>query len=120
MLVTGAGPIGLLAALMGVQRGLAVHMLDRNESGPKPALVRDLTIELDIGEVNRALVLDNGIVFGSVNANRSHYEAAAQSLVRVDKGWPSRLITRRVPLDDWEQVLRRRPDDVKVVIELAA
>jgi threonine dehydrogenase-like Zn-dependent dehydrogenase len=42
VLVTGAGPIGLLAALMGLQRGLAVHVLDRNASGPKPALVRAL------------------------------------------------------------------------------
>ena len=38
-LVTGAGPIGLLAALLGVQRGLDVHVLDRAESGPKPDLV---------------------------------------------------------------------------------
>jgi threonine dehydrogenase-like Zn-dependent dehydrogenase len=41
-LVTGAGPIGLLAALLGVQRGLDVHVLDRLTDGPKPALVRDL------------------------------------------------------------------------------
>jgi glucose 1-dehydrogenase len=42
VLVAGAGPIGLLAALLGVQRGLEVHVLDRVEDGPKPALVRDL------------------------------------------------------------------------------
>ena len=41
-LVTGAGPIGLLAALVGRQRGLEVHVLDRAESGPKPDLVRSL------------------------------------------------------------------------------
>ncbi|MDN5860433.1 MAG: glucose 1-dehydrogenase, partial [Pseudonocardia sp.] len=41
-LVTGAGPIGLLAALIGVQRGLEVHVLDRATDGPKPGLVRDL------------------------------------------------------------------------------
>lgn len=41
-LVTGAGPIGLLAALIGVQRGLQVHVLDRVTDGPKPGLVRDL------------------------------------------------------------------------------
>ncbi|MFJ3160831.1 glucose 1-dehydrogenase [Streptomyces kanasensis] len=41
-LVTGAGPIGLLAALLGTQRGLEVHVLDRVTDGPKPALVRDL------------------------------------------------------------------------------
>jgi threonine dehydrogenase-like Zn-dependent dehydrogenase len=42
VLVTGAGPIGLLAALLGVQRGLEVHVLDRVADGVKPDLVRDL------------------------------------------------------------------------------
>ena len=41
-LVAGAGPIGLLAALIGVQRGLRVHVLDRAVDGPKPDLVTDL------------------------------------------------------------------------------
>jgi threonine dehydrogenase-like Zn-dependent dehydrogenase len=42
VLVTGAGPIGQLAAMIGVQRGLDVHVLDRMESGTKPDLVRAL------------------------------------------------------------------------------
>jgi glucose 1-dehydrogenase len=42
VLVTGAGPIGLLAALLGRQRGLDVHVLDQVTDGPKPGLVRDL------------------------------------------------------------------------------
>jgi threonine dehydrogenase-like Zn-dependent dehydrogenase len=42
VLVTGAGPIGLLAALLGRLRGLDVHVLDRITSGPKPDLVRAL------------------------------------------------------------------------------
>ncbi len=42
LLVTGAGPIGLLAAMMGRQRNLDVHVLDRNTEGPKPGLIRDL------------------------------------------------------------------------------
>src|SRR5215470_11273918 len=37
--ITGAGPIGLLAALMAAQRGLEVHVFDRNSHGPKAALV---------------------------------------------------------------------------------
>lgn len=41
-LVTGAGPIGLLAALIGKQLGLEVHVLDRIESGAKPEIVRAL------------------------------------------------------------------------------
>ncbi|MEV7456985.1 glucose 1-dehydrogenase [Pseudarthrobacter oxydans] len=40
--VTGAGPVGLLAALLGVQQGLEVHVFDVVEDGPKPQLVRDL------------------------------------------------------------------------------
>jgi threonine dehydrogenase-like Zn-dependent dehydrogenase len=51
VLVTGAGPIGLLAALLGRQRGLEVHVLDRVESGPKPDLVRALGARYHSGAV---------------------------------------------------------------------
>ena len=39
LLVTGAGPIGLLAALMGAERRLEVHVFDRHWSGRKPELI---------------------------------------------------------------------------------
>ena len=42
VLVIGAGPIGLLAALIAVQHGADTHVLDRATSGPKPGLVRQL------------------------------------------------------------------------------
>ena len=42
VLVTGAGPIGLLAALIGAQHGMEVHVLDRVETGAKPDLVEAL------------------------------------------------------------------------------
>src|SRR5699024_1462391 len=42
VLITGAGPIGLLGAMIGVQRGLDVHVLDRVTDGPKPKLVAEL------------------------------------------------------------------------------
>jgi len=51
VLVIGAGPIGLLAALIGVQRGLEVHVLDRVTSGPKPALVDQLGAHYHTGTV---------------------------------------------------------------------
>lgn len=170
VLVTGAGPIGLLAALMGRQRDLEVHVFDQVVDGPKPQLVRDLgatyhsgaistlgalapdiiiectgaapviadavtrsapsgivclaglssgrhTIDLDLGDVNRRIVLENDVIFGSVNANRAHYEAGADALQRADPAWLSRLISRRVPLAHWREALTRRPDDVKVVLE---
>jgi len=53
VLVTGAGPVGLLAALLGVQRGLEVHVLDRAESGPKPDLARALGATYHAGTVAR-------------------------------------------------------------------
>jgi threonine dehydrogenase-like Zn-dependent dehydrogenase len=170
VLVTGAGPIGLLAALMGVQRGLEVHVLDRVTEGPKPGLVRDLgaayitgavgelcadadvilectgvgrlvldamqcvapigivcltgvssgkrTLDVDARALNRTMVLENHVVFGSVNANRRHYEAAARALAAADTAWLERLITRRVPLAKWADAMERRPDDVKPVIDL--
>src|SRR5580658_10657255 len=40
LLVTGAGPIGLLAALIGAQRGLDVHVLDHHDSLEKREIVR--------------------------------------------------------------------------------
>ena len=51
VLVTGAGPIGLLAALVGKQHGFEVHVLDRVESGPKPELVRALGATYHAGTV---------------------------------------------------------------------
>src|SRR5215208_560798 len=50
-LVTGAGPIGLLAALMGAQRGLEVHVLDRATEGIKPEVVSALGAEYHSGEI---------------------------------------------------------------------
>ena len=172
VLVTGAGPIGLLAALLGAQRGLEVHVLDRNTDGPKPALARalgahyhstdvetvtgeaspDLVIEatgvpevvldamehnaaagivcltgvsprgrevtVDAGGLNRDLVLENDVVFGSVNANQRHFELAADALARADRSWLERMITRRVPLADFATAVEKQPSDVKVVLEL--
>jgi threonine dehydrogenase-like Zn-dependent dehydrogenase len=50
-LITGAGPIGLLAALVAKQRGLEVHVLDRAQEGPKPELVRALGATYHSGTV---------------------------------------------------------------------
>jgi threonine dehydrogenase-like Zn-dependent dehydrogenase len=51
VLVTGAGPIGLLAALVARLQGLDVHVLDRVESGPKPELVRALGATYHTGTI---------------------------------------------------------------------
>ena len=50
-LVTGAGPIGLLAALRLSVRSLDLHVLDRAETGQKPDLVRALGATYHTGRV---------------------------------------------------------------------
>src|ERR1700728_5368217 len=172
LLVTGAGPVGLLAALMGAQRGLDVHILDHNESQVKrqliralgatyhaeglenlnglkpdillecsgaPSVVRDVLgrtgaagivslvgvtapgsqFEIDIGALHRTMVLENDTVFGTVNANRRHYEMAHDALKRADKAWLDGLITRREPVEQWTLLLERQADDIKVIVDFS-
>ncbi len=169
-LITGAGPIGLLAALLATQRGYQTYVLDRVTEGRKPEMVRrlgatyvhsgdvaeaaadaDIVIEctgflqllleaagrnvryriicltgvsavgaesvIDPGLLNRNMVLQNSVLFGSVNANRQHYEQAAKALAQADPGWLADLITRRVPLEEWADAYTRRPDDIKTVLD---
>jgi len=171
VLVTGAGPIGLLAALIGVQHGLEVHVLDQVESGPKPELVHALgatyhtgTVaqvgfepdvivectgvgslitdaiqavgaggivcltgvgaggapsELIAADLAAAVVLNNNVVIGSVNANKRHWYKASQALARADRSWLARLVTRHERPEDFGQALERQADDIKVVIQFA-
>jgi threonine dehydrogenase-like Zn-dependent dehydrogenase len=173
VLITGAGPIGLLGALLSVQRGYRTYVLDRVTEGRKPdmagrlgatyvqpgdlgdtAAEADIVIEctgyiqmlleaaplharyritcltgvssagaestVDPGLLNRNMVLQNSVLFGSVNANRQHYEAAAKALAQADPGWLADLITRHVPLGQWAEAYARKPDDIKTVLTFGA
>jgi threonine dehydrogenase-like Zn-dependent dehydrogenase len=73
-------------------------------------------LPFDPGAFNRGMVLQNDVVFGSVNANRDHYEAAAAALAKADTKWLTRLVSRRVPLDKWQEAFEHRDDDIKVVL----
>lgn len=172
VLVTGAGPVGLLAALLARQRGLETYVMDRVAGGAKTRLVaglgarylragscdlRDVHAEIviectgadevvleviqhcggdgivclagvssghrrlafDVSGFNREAVLSNDVIFGSVNANRIHYAAAAEALAAADPEWLEGLINRRVPLARWAEAFEPREDDVKVVLEFA-
>ena len=171
MLVTGAGPVGLLAAMMGVQRGLSVTLFDRAQEGIKPRLAKalgadyrtgdfsdlqlrpDIVIEctgapaiiiaaleitgpvgivclaglssgrrripIDSEVLGRTMVLENDVIFGTVNANRRHYVMAADALAAADQDWLRMMIVRRVPLADWADAFVRREGDVKTVIDFA-
>ncbi|HVX22833.1 MAG TPA: glucose 1-dehydrogenase [Acidimicrobiales bacterium] len=60
--VTGAGPIGLLAALMGVQAGMEVHVIDQMATGVKPDLVRDLGATYHTGSIAEACPAPDAII----------------------------------------------------------
>ena len=168
-LITGAGPIGLLAALFAARLGGEVHVLDLMTEGPKPDLARDLgatyhhqgldeieEVEVVIEctgadavvagvmthtaangivcltgvpssgqsppavELAHELVMENDVVFGTVNAGRRHYEEAARVLAEADRSWLERVVNRRLPVARWESAYAPEPDDVKTVIEFAA
>jgi glucose 1-dehydrogenase len=169
VLITGAGPIGLLAALLSIQRGYDTYVVDLVAEGRKPDMVRrlgasyfhvgdlgeaaaeaDIIIEctgfvqnllevgpqhvrqrimcltgvssagvestVDPGLLNRNMVLQNSVLFGSVNANRHHYELAAKALAQADPRWLAGLITCQVPIGQWADAFARRPDDIKTVL----
>ena len=77
-LVTGAGPIGLLAALLGTQLGLEVHVLDRISSGPKPELVAALGATYHHGSATEVLAaLTPDVVIEATGAGELVLEAMA-------------------------------------------
>ena len=41
------------------------------------------------------------------------------ALLRADPGWLARLITRREKPEHFREALKRRPDDIKTVIQFA-
>jgi threonine dehydrogenase-like Zn-dependent dehydrogenase len=77
------------------------------------------TINADFGTLNKSMVLENDVVFGSVNANRRHYEMAVNALAQADHAWLQRIANRRVPLKQWHDATTRGPHDVKTLIQLA-
>jgi len=77
------------------------------------------SLSLDIGALNNELVLENDVVFGSVNANRRHFEQAVKALTGADRDWLGRMITRTVPLERWHDALERGDDDIKTVVEFS-
>jgi threonine dehydrogenase-like Zn-dependent dehydrogenase len=85
-----------------------------------PAGCSTRSIPVDAGALNRELVLANDVIVGSVNANKRHYQQAAEALDNAGRDWLARMVTRRVPLDRFQEAFQRRPNDVKVAIEFAA
>lgn len=105
---TGAPPVILDAMCQAAPNGI-VCLTGVSSGGRK--------IDFDAGALNRALVLENNVVFGSVNANRRHWESAAEALAAADPDWLRRMISRRVPVSAWADAYSPQPDDIKVVLD---
>jgi len=79
-------------------------------------------LEVPADHLNLEMVLSNKVVFGSVNANRRHFESGVRHLREIESLWPgllSRMITRRLKLKDFARAFERSPDSVKSIVELA-
>jgi threonine dehydrogenase-like Zn-dependent dehydrogenase len=77
-------------------------------------------IEIDAGRYLRDLVLENQVVFGTVNAGRRDYLSAIQQLEQFMVLFPAsvrKLITHRLPLDEAPRMLVQG-DGIKNVVEL--
>ena len=178
-LVLGAGPIGLLAAMMLEARHIQSWVYSRERSdSPRAELVRafggqyvsadetplselsslgpfDLVFEaagnakvafaalgalapngvcilsgipggqspfeIDLNGIMRNIVLNNQMIFGTVNASRSTFEASVRQLEQFMAIFPDavrQMITHRVSLDEAPALLRA-PGGIKQVVVLA-
>ena len=79
----------------------------------------DRTMEMQPAAINQKMVYGNKVIFGSVNAARRHYDQAADALAQADPAWLAQLITRRVRPKEWPLALKKRPNDIKIVIDMA-
>jgi threonine dehydrogenase-like Zn-dependent dehydrogenase len=80
------------------------------------------TLQIAADHLNLEMVLMNKVVFGTVNANRRHFEAGVRHLQEIEARWPgvlSRMITRRTPIERFAEALQRSPQDIKRVVEVA-
>src|SRR3989454_464993 len=179
--ILGAGPVGLLAALLLRLQDLEVHVYDRTKPGLKSELAEAMgaqyiwaekrrldhkladeigpidiifeatgysplafdamdtvapngivclsgvsgggrTIQVSADHLNLELVLGNRVVFGTVNATRRHFESGARHLNEIEACWPGllpRIITARLPIEQFAEGVLRGPNDVKKVVEVA-
>jgi glucose 1-dehydrogenase len=178
-LITGAGPIGILAAVVMRLRGLDVIVVERTEKPERRLLLdrigagyaatsvtpletlarerydvmldatgstavgfdlmramdtnavliltsvgstgRELTVAAD--EIARRLVLGNGLVLGTVNANAADFRQGIADLGQAERRWPgflASLITRRLPLERAAEALPHDPAQIKQVVEIGA
>jgi threonine dehydrogenase-like Zn-dependent dehydrogenase len=73
----------------------------------------------EFGKVLTTMVLRNRLMFGSVSSNRSHFEMGLKDMSEIKRRYGNildKMITRKLPLTDFEQAFKSEREDVKTVI----
>src|SRR3954447_18649952 len=104
LVIEAAGNAQLMAQTLGLLRRSGVACL----LGIDP---REQTVELDGPVLGVDTVLENHVLFGSVNAQRQDWLAAVADLERARQRWPESLeqfVTLRVPLGRFAEAFEHR------------
>lgn len=118
------GPMDLIVEATGVPK-LTFNLLEALAPGGILALTGipggARPTELPGGDLVRALVLRNTLVFGSVNAARDHYQMAVDDLTLAEQRWQgqlTKLITHRLGWRQFTTALGEHPaEEIKGVVE---
>ncbi len=112
LVIEAAGNAQLMARTLGQLRRSGVACL----LGIDP---RDQTVELNGEVLGVDTILENHVLFGSVNAQRQDWLSAVDDLDRARERWPEALeqfVTLRVPLDRFPEALERRGGKATLVL----
>jgi threonine dehydrogenase-like Zn-dependent dehydrogenase len=112
LVIEAAGDAQLMAQTLGLLRRSGVACL----LGIDP---RDQTVELDGPVLGVDTILENRVLFGSVNARRQDWLAAVADLDRARERWPEALeqfVTLRVPLNRFPEAFEHRGGKATLVL----
>jgi threonine dehydrogenase-like Zn-dependent dehydrogenase len=112
LVIEAAGNAQLMAQTLGLLSRSGVACL----LGIDP---RQQTVELDGPVLGVDTILENRVLFGSVNARREDWLAAVTDLDRARERWPEALeqfVTLRVPLDRFQEAFEHRGGKATLVL----
>jgi glucose 1-dehydrogenase len=112
LVVVAAGDAHLMAQSLGLLRRSGVACILGIDPHPE-------RVEVDGRVLGVDTILDNRVLFGSVNAQRQDWVAAVADLDRARERWPDaleRFVSLRVPLDRFEDAFAHRGGKATLVL----
>ena len=83
-------------------------------------------LEIPADEINLSFVLDNKVLFGTVNANRDYFELGVKDFAHAESeypGWLAKLLTNPIDgLDQFERMMTELTEDkqaIKVFVDVS-